>query len=388
MNRAHPHLEPYQEQGGQPGAPQPAPTPAPAPTQAARPPSEVTSVDDASTQALSEALRSSFRIIKFLMVGLVLVFIASGIFTVEPNQVALKLRFGRPVGTGPDQLLKPGLHWAFPEPIDEIVRIPIGQSHSVVSSVGWYAISPQEEAQGIPPTARPTLIPLADGYTLTADGNIIHVRASVKYRISDALAYAFKFANVSTSLQNVLNNAILYASARYPAVEALYLDRGGFKELVLARVNQMIEQHQLGITLEPSDVETAAPLFVKEAFDEVQRAEQDRSTKINNAQGDADVTVQKAVGEAQGIRSAGLSSSNQLVQAVSADAKYFLDQLPYYEKDPELFRARLLTERISRIMTNAQEKWFIPDHADGQPWKKWLHLNREVTKPKPTQQRP
>ena len=80
--------------------------------------------------ALNEALRSSFHIIRVLMVVLLFIFLFSGIFTVNPNEVAIKLRFGKPVGIGSSQLLRPGLHWAFPYPIDEVVRIPVGQSHT------------------------------------------------------------------------------------------------------------------------------------------------------------------------------------------------------------------------------------------------------------------
>src|SRR6188472_4294854 len=90
--------------------------------------------EDAGSAALSEALRSSFAIVKVLMILLVIAFFASGIFTVGSQQKAIILRFGKPVGTGPDQLLGPGLHWSFPSPIDEIVRISIGELNEVRST--------------------------------------------------------------------------------------------------------------------------------------------------------------------------------------------------------------------------------------------------------------
>src|SRR5690242_5033923 len=80
---------------------------------------------DAGSQALSEALRSSFGIVKFVMVLLVLLFAGSGIFTVGPQQQAMILRLGRPVGEGKAALLGPGLYWSWPYPIDEYVRVPI-----------------------------------------------------------------------------------------------------------------------------------------------------------------------------------------------------------------------------------------------------------------------
>jgi len=66
------------------------PKPPPAPLPPERP-------VDAGSQALAEALRSSFVIVKFVMLVLVAVFLASGFFTVGPQQQAIILRFGRPV---------------------------------------------------------------------------------------------------------------------------------------------------------------------------------------------------------------------------------------------------------------------------------------------------
>src|SRR5450631_392422 len=82
--------------------------------------------DDAGSQALAEALGSSFAIVKIVMVLMVIAFFCSGFFTVGPQEKAVILRFGKPVGEGQKALLSSGkLHWSFPYPIDEVVKIPI-----------------------------------------------------------------------------------------------------------------------------------------------------------------------------------------------------------------------------------------------------------------------
>src|SRR5436190_23851803 len=86
--------------------------------------------DDAGSKALSDALHSSFWIVKILMAGLVVLFFASGFFTVAPQERAVKLRFGNPVGEGNSALLGPGAHWAWPYPIDEVVKIPFSEVQS------------------------------------------------------------------------------------------------------------------------------------------------------------------------------------------------------------------------------------------------------------------
>src|SRR6266704_5647549 len=178
------------------------------------PPPEPEATEDASSEALSEALSSSFAIVKVLMVALVIVFLGSGFFTVGTQEKAVILRFGKPVGEGEEALLGPGLHWAWPPPIDEVVKIPIGQVQTVQSTIGWYATTAAREAAGAEPAPGTSLNPATDGYLLTADGNIIHARGTLRYRISEpGLRYEFDFVNASNLVQNAFNGALIYAAA-------------------------------------------------------------------------------------------------------------------------------------------------------------------------------
>jgi membrane protease subunit HflK len=325
---------------------------------------------------LAEALQSSFRILKILMVGLVVFFFGSGMFVVEPNEVVVKLMFGKPMGTGRSQLLQPGWHWAWPYPINEKVRIKIGQSQTVTSTAGWHATTPEMEATNEEPQPTGSLRPDADGYTLTADGNILHVRASIKYRITDPLRYTFDFANAPEVLTNIINNAIFYASARFTADAALYKDKAGFRDAVIARIQQKIDQLNLGITLEPGDVETKAPADVRAAFVNVNNAEQGRSTEISRALSYREQTLNTAAGQARAVINSGLVSSNRLVAALSATAQAFQDQLPSYRANPDLFKQRLLANRLRIVLTNATDKFTLPEGFD----ELRLQLSREPEK--------
>ena len=358
--------------------PHPIP-PATPPPEDSTPDSPVLSADDAGSRALDEALRSSFFFVKVLMVVLLLAFLGSGFFTVKPNQVAVILRFGKPQGEAGQQLLQPGFHWALPYPVDEVVTLPITETHVVTSSIGWYASTtpPELETASQEPPASPTLRPGVDGYTLTSDGNIIHVWASLKYRIANPWQYAFRFADVTNLIQNVLNDALNYASASYTAEGALYKESTFFRDQVRARVNKAIEENQLGITLETLEVRSKPPLWVKSAFVEVQGAEQDRSKKINDAEGYAREVILRAEGEARDRINTGSTWSNQLVQAVMADQKAFTDQLPSYLRDPGLFKQRLLLDKLRTILPKDQDKFVFMQPAQGQSQELRLQLNRE-----------
>ncbi len=344
-------------------------------------PTAATSADDASSQALNEALGSSFLLVRILVFVLLGAFVFSCVFTVEPNEVAVVLRFGKPRGTGAEALLRPGLQWALPYPIDEIVRIRTGETKVVRATNAWYAVAPGEEAIGSEPMAQATLSPGVDGYTLTSDGNILHVRAAMKYRVADPVAYAFRFQDVTNLLANALNNSIYQSSARFTADDALYLEPTAFREAISTRMRNLIQRFSVGITVDEIVVETRTPQYVKQAFDSVISAQQDRSKKVNEAEGYYNERVRTAEGEAAALRAGGIVSSNALVQAVSAEAKYFQDQLPYFERAPDLLKARLRIEALAQILTNAPDKFFIPDRADGASRELRIQINREPQAP-------
>jgi membrane protease subunit HflK len=364
-----------------PSLPDPSSGPAdaartPKPPDAPEPPR---GVEDAGAQALSEALRSTSTIVKLLMVALVAAFIFSGVFTVKPNQVAVKLRLGKPVGVGAGQLLKPGLHWKLPYPIDDVVLIPVGESHTLTSTAGWYAQTKDEAATGRKPLAKGMLQAGVDGYTLTGDGNIIHARATMSYRISDPITYWFNFTNATNLLQHILDNALFYASARFNADDALFHNRLAFQETVQTRVREMVEKLNIGVMFQPGEIrtDTEPPIDVAEAFNDVTRAQNQGDIKIQEAETYARGATNRATGEASVIVGGGMTASNSLVVTVAAEADRFAKLLPRYQANPDLFKRRLLAETMERVLTNAQYKMFLPERADGKPWELRLQLSKQ-----------
>jgi modulator of FtsH protease HflK len=373
MSPEHHHHPP-----AQPGSPAPQPPSAPTP-------GPTTHVEDASTQALADALRSSFFLVKVFMIGLVIAFLVSGVFTVHPNQVAVTLRFGKPVGRTLEQQLKqPGLHWKLPYPIDEIVRIPVGESRTLTSSVGWYYVTPEEEAAGLEPAALPYLRPGVDGYALTGDGNIVHVRTTISYRITDPIQFAFNFRNTTNLLQHILDNAILHTAAQFDADATLYRDKLAFQEQIFLRASSMIDRFQLGVSIDPREVRTRPPLAVEEAFDNVLRAQQEGDITVQQAQSYARGATNRAMGEASATIRDGLTRSNFLIQTMSAETNRFLGLRPSFQSDPRLFQQRLLAEATGRVLTNAQLKTFIPNRSHGKPWEVRILLTKEPEVPQPT----
>jgi membrane protease subunit HflK len=336
------------------------------------------SVEDTGSKALSDALHSSFTIVKVIMVFLVAVFLGSGLKVVGPQENAVILRFGRPVGTGDDALLGPGAHWAFPYPIDEIVPIPIGQIQTVASRVGWYATTAAMEAAGTPPPPGPSLAPGRDGYLLSGDENILHMRGMLRYRIkAPGLEFQFRFTSATNAVLDAFNNALIHTAASYRVDDILTRDVAGFRERVRARLDQLIGMNDLGIVVDNIELQAIPPRQLKEQFEAVGNAEIAGGTQINDANTYKSQTVSRARAEADSIRSGGETARNRLVETVAAEAKRFEDLRPAYTQHPDLFRLQLVSETVSRILTNAQEKFLLPASENGRSAEWRIHLDRK-----------
>jgi membrane protease subunit HflK len=335
---------------------------------------------DAGAQALAEALRSSFAIVRLLLVVLVVLFCGSGFFKVREQERAIILHLGKPVGEGTKALLGPGLHWSYPYPIDEYVKVPITEIQKVNSSVGWFFTTAEQEMAGTEPPAAGSINPAVDSYVLTADGNIIHTRATLYYRIDDPVSYVFNFANASNVVQNALNNALVSTAARFPVDEILTRDVTGFKEAVRRRATELIDKQKVGVIVQQCDVESRPPRQLKEAFAGVLRAEVTRSKVLNEASTYENQVLNKANADAKSRINSAEGDRARLVNEVSSRADEFLKLLPQYRANPNLFVQQRLTETLGRVFTNAQDKIFIQESADGKSRELRLLLNRELPK--------
>jgi membrane protease subunit HflK len=336
--------------------------------------------EDAGSQALAEALRSSFAIVKFVMLALLVVFLCSGFFTVGPQERAIVLRMGKPVGTGEGVLLGPGLHWSWPYPIDEYVKVSITGLQKVGSTVGWYATTPEMEMAGTEPIAGPSLNPAIDGYAVTGDGNIIHTRANVTYRISDPIQYVFNFVNASNAMQSVLDDALLMTASRYRVDDILIRKAIEFREEVRRRAVELADRRQLGVTMEQCTVQSVPPRQLRAAFDDVLKAEVKREQVLTEAHGYENQVLSKASADAQTRMSLAQSDRTRLVNEVSSRSEQFKELLPKYNANPALFAEQRLTEVLGRVMTNVTDKFFITEGAPGNPKELRLLINKEPPK--------
>ena len=335
------------------------------------PTASVEVMDDARTRALTEALQSSFKVVRVIMVILAVVFLGSGITRVENNTKALHLQFGKYVDT-----LDPGLVWAWPNPIDKIVEIQTTSlSTNITSDVGYRTADNDE------PQASMSFQPTYDGYTLTGDGNVLHIKAEMRFSLDETKGdtirkYKFGFSDIQSLLTNVLDNAVYHASASRSAIDA-YKNKTELGKAIERRVKETIEKIdsdlQLKIELLP---EVKVPLDVMPVFDAFSTVVEERSKMVKDAEAYAVSTLAKARGQAEVIKGGGKTAANVLLTSVEAEEKAFSAQRSYYEENPLLFEQRLVAETMQRVLTNAVDVFYL----SGRTPRIWLNRTPEKRK--------
>lgn len=344
--------------------------------------------NDTGYRALTEALNVSFRVLRFVLVLLLLLYLGTGVFRVEQHERAFVLLFGKVTGLGAERVKGPGIHWTLPRPFARVVKVATERVRTVETRAFWYERQPGLP-EGLPPgpetpPPKPSLEPGKDGYTLTGDANLLHSRWALRYTIEDAEAWLFGFGQMDQLLLRELEHAIVSVSARFPIDAALRTDLEAFRSAVDSTLRARAREFDWGIELQGVDVlALTPPLQVAAAFASVIEAEQDSSRSINTARGEATRLLNEAVGRAAQVKAEAEAHARRQVSQVSADADYFDKVYAQFVANPEVIARTLRQETLRRTLQNLQHKYLLHEREDGSrelrlllspearsPWKK------------------
>lgn len=318
---------------------------------------------DTGLEALSEALDVSFRVLRYVMLLLVVLYLLSGFYTVDQHERAMVLTFGR-AGTGPDRIKDPGFRMTLPRPFAKVVKVETERSRQVESDSFAAPFSDPSGLLEVPYSMSTPSDPF--GYTLTADANVLHTRWALYYQISDPEAFAFRFENLDELLRHELDHAVVKISAQLRIDEALQSEIEQFRAEIETELRDRIDTLALGIQLERVDVlSREPPVEVAPAFSDVIAAENDRSRKIHDARGSASTVLNRAKGEAARAVSQAEAYRERIVDEVSADADYFGQVLAKYRESPEVLARALHQNALRRTMMNVEDKYVVHKTGSG-----------------------
>ncbi|MFO0972350.1 MAG: SPFH domain-containing protein [Phycisphaerae bacterium] len=271
---------------------------------------------DAANQSLADALRRSFAVLRGLMLVLLVAYVLSGWTRVQEGEVGFIVRLGSVVGGTTNRILKPGWHWAFPYPIDQVITVGT-QKERRVEGRFLFNITDDDKIRGVRRVTYASLSPYRDNYLLTGDLNIVHVQVACRYRVVDPIAYVTHVHDLSPAddrpgeyelLSSVVSDATIAVAGRTPIKAIIGAGQQEFLEAIAeaarARLAELARRGQpLGLEIiaviapQIGGVEgILPPRQVIEQFDLVLASEQKKIRHIADAQGAAQETLRRSAG--------------------------------------------------------------------------------------------
>ncbi len=313
-------------------------------------------MDVSARGPLLESLTSVFRLIKWVAALAALAILVSGVTVVKPDEVALRLRFGKLTGrTRADQVHGPGLLVALPYLVDEVIRVPVKRVQEMRI----------EALTGGSAAGRDRLDITASGYALTADQNIVQPSAVLKYQITDPVAWTLRIVAPEAVVRDAVVSALTRTLGEM-AIDAVLVE--GQKPLAaqaIGRAQARLDQAGPWVRLLALEFTALRPPGqVARFFDDVQSAFVERKTRVDEARSYREQALPQAAADAQGrIREAEGDEAARLAEARGAAATFVAIQ-EEYRRNPAVVRQRLYREAMEHALATVGGRVLVPPGSD------------------------
>jgi len=279
--------------------------------------------------------KKTFGIILVLVIAL---YLASGIFVVAPDEQGVVRRFGKFV-----RIESPGLNYHLPYPIETVVTPAVTRVKRV--EIGFRTIS-----SGAP--ARYQKFP-AEALMLTGDENIVSAEAIVQYKIKDPVSYLFNIILPEETVKNAAEAALRQVIGERKIDEALTIGKYEIQEETKKLLQDLLDSYKSGIFIVAVQLQDVnPPKEVQEAFKDVASAKEDKSRYINEAQGYKNDLIPKARGEAVKMTKEAEGYKIERIKKAEGDIAKFNSILTEYKKGEYITQARLYLETMEEILPN------------------------------------
>jgi membrane protease subunit HflK len=267
-----------------------------------------------------------------IVVVLLGIWAATGLYTVDAAERAVVLRFGKYQTT-----TQPGLHWHLPWPIESAEAVNTGATER------WSY----------------------QGSMLTRDENIVAVDLVVQYRRADPSAYLFNMRDPELTLRDVTASAIREVVGKNDLDFILTQGRAEIAAQAQDLLQSTLDSYKAGITVYAVNLQEANfPPEVESAVQDAIKAREDRERRILEAQAYENEILPKARGQAAQRRQNAEAYRAEKVANAQGEADRFSDILAEYQKAPKVTRQRLYLETLQAVLANSTKVLVNTDNGN------------------------
>ena len=311
------------------------------------------------------------RNIFLLIIIAFIIWLASGFYRVEPDEQGVELLFGQ----WNNSTTEPGLHYFFPSPIGqtitpkvEVIR-KINVGFRTANELGFASNSNAERNVN------------EESLMLTGDQNIADVNFTVLYKIKDAGNFLFKLRNPEMTVKDMSESVMREIVGKRDLQFLLTEGRQEVEQVVRVDLQDILDSYKSGILVQSIQLQSVnPPEQVIDAFDEVQRARQDKQRLVNEANSYLNKIVPSARGEAARLVQEATAYKEQVVAQAEGVAQNFIDVFNSYKDSKDVTKRRIYLETLREVL-EGPNKIILDDSGNGQGVVPYLPLN-ELNKKK------
>ncbi len=305
----------------------------------------------------------SGRAIALVIAGLVLLLLFSGLYRVQADEQGVQLLFGKWDGT----TTQPGLHW-WPPLIGEVQtpkvtvinRVNVGFRDS--GDLGGRVTSSRDVSR--------------ESLMLTGDQNIADVDFTVQWLISDAGKYLFNIRDPEATVKLVAESAMREVVGQTDLDALITTSREQVQSRTKVLLQQVLDEYGAGINIERVQLQlTGPPPPVIDAFNDVQRARQDKERLQNEAEAYQNRIVPTARGEAASVVQEATAYKERVIKEAQGEGARFTEIYQSYLAAPDVTRRRLYLETLRDVLARANKVIIDEGASGGQGVVPYLPLN-------------
>ena len=268
---------------------------------------------------------------------LLLIWLASGFYLVDSGSKGVVQRFGKmAVDT-----TEPGPRWHLPYPIEKVTVVNMEQVRRL--EVGYRSSG---EGSGIK-VKQPK-----EALMLTEDENIIDLQFAVQYNLKNATDYLFNNRSTDDAVMSAAETAIREIVGKNKLDDLL---QKGIQD-TSDRMQAILDSYKTGVKIISVSLQSAQPPEqVQEAFEDVNRANQDNQRQINEGQAYANDVIPKARGTASRLLAEAAGYKLKIESEAKGNASRFDQILAQYNNAPEVTRQRLFLDAQEQILSSVSK---------------------------------
>ena len=262
-----------------------------------------------------------------------LLWILSGIYVVQPNEQGVVTTFG-----AYSRSASPGLRYHLPAPIERVEKVPVTSLNRVDVGGAQNADVPEESLM------------------LTGDENIVNLDFSVTWRVADASKYLFTLRDPDSAVKAVAESAMREVVGKTPLQSILTTGRGQVQVQVADLMQRTLDSWNGGISVVEVQIRSAnPPQEAVAAFRDVQSAQQDAASAVNEANTYRNRVINEAKGDAARIVQSAQGYREQAVREAKGEAARFNQIYTEYSRAPGVTRDRLYLETMQRVLAKSNK---------------------------------